>query len=259
MNAPASTPRPETIFRWDHPRRPWGVVLLFLAGSLAAHAFCFYLFRISYPPAMPLLPAPARLQVIDGNTEEGRAFLRWLEAEDPALASTTLRPPGQKAFALPSPAHQPSYAGRIPSLQLPEYGAAPASARPDPFPPGPVPRPSLSRAPAPVAGPTSILLGPEAGGERRPAGRVFASAHPGTPANARFRFAFDNHGIIRHIFREESSGDAALDEQARALLVGLRLPASAPGRETLIWSEAVFLWGNDLQPALPAAPPVGKP
>ena len=53
------------------------------------HALCFYAFQIIYPPAVALLPPPGRVTVIAPNTQEERVLLRWLEAEDPALASTT--------------------------------------------------------------------------------------------------------------------------------------------------------------------------
>ena len=62
------------------------------ARPLLLHALCFYVFQIIYPPAVALLPPPGRITVIAPNTEEGRVLLRWLEAEDPALASTTQPP-----------------------------------------------------------------------------------------------------------------------------------------------------------------------
>ena len=74
-----------------------------------AHAICFYLFQIVYPTSLALLPPPARVTFISPNSEEGRTLLRWIDAEDPAVAFTTQMPPGAKLGALPKTDHLPSY------------------------------------------------------------------------------------------------------------------------------------------------------
>ncbi|MEP7078228.1 MAG: hypothetical protein ABI795_04300, partial [Chthoniobacterales bacterium] len=67
-----------TVFRWDSPdRRRWGLAL-FIATSVALHAICFYVFQITYPPTVALLPPPARVNLITPATEEGRVLLRWV-------------------------------------------------------------------------------------------------------------------------------------------------------------------------------------
>jgi hypothetical protein len=88
----------------------------------------------------------------------------------------------------------------------------------------------------------------------------FRLTHPDAPDNARFRVAIDERGAIRFCFLVESSGDPALDEQARHFLQLCRLkrkgdlpPASG---SSLFWTTAVILWGNDLTPnSLPSATP----
>src|SRR5207237_904026 len=80
------------LFRWDSPRGEKLAIAIFLALSLAAHAFCFYIFQIVYPPTVALIPPPARVALITPASEEGRTLLRWIDAEDPALAFTTRRP-----------------------------------------------------------------------------------------------------------------------------------------------------------------------
>ena len=52
------------LFSWDSPRRGNLGVLAFLALSLVAHAFCFYIFQVVYPPTVTLLPPPARVALI---------------------------------------------------------------------------------------------------------------------------------------------------------------------------------------------------
>lgn len=88
MNVPSAAVN-DLVFRWEKPGRGKWTLSGFLLGSLFLHALGFYLFQIVYPPAVALLPPPGRVSLISPDTDEGRQLLRWLEAEDPALASTT--------------------------------------------------------------------------------------------------------------------------------------------------------------------------
>src|SRR5213596_3595331 len=97
------------IFGWDSPRREKLAITIFLALSLTAHALCFYVFQIVYPPTIALLPPPARVSLITPASEEGRTLLRWIDAEDPVLAFTTQRAPEARLRALPKIGHIPSY------------------------------------------------------------------------------------------------------------------------------------------------------
>src|SRR6266571_7626345 len=105
------------IFSWDSPRGEKLAITVFLAISLVAHAFCFYIFQIVYPPTVALLPPPARVSLITPASEEGRTLLRWIDAEDPALAFTTQRPLEARLRALPRVEHVPSYLAVEPVLK----------------------------------------------------------------------------------------------------------------------------------------------
>src|SRR6266478_9665891 len=139
------------IFGWASPRGEKLAITIFVAISLAAHALCFYIFQIVYPPTVALLPPPARVSLITPASEEGRTLLRWIDAEDPVLAFTTQRPPEARLRALPRVEHVPSYLSvepvlkevpplildlRIPSSQPP--GAAPFVHRKAPQTLGPI-------------------------------------------------------------------------------------------------------------------------
>src|SRR5947208_5649398 len=104
------------IFSWAPPRRRASALIVFLIASITLHAACFYIFQIVYPPTVALLPAPARLNVISPDDADSLALLRWVEAEDPALASTTQRPADYRPIALPRLEHIPSYAQHQPTL-----------------------------------------------------------------------------------------------------------------------------------------------
>src|SRR5437763_1434325 len=136
MNAPAAATN-DLVFAWEQPGRGKWTLIGFLFASLGLHAFGFYLFQIVYPPAVALLPSPGRVSLIAPDTDEGRQILRGLEAEDPALASTTQSAPDAKALVLPTIQHAPSYLGRQPVLKdLPP--PPPALRIPSARPPGPV-------------------------------------------------------------------------------------------------------------------------
>src|SRR5207247_8335460 len=97
------------IFSWESPGGQKLAITIFLALSLAAHALCFYIFQIVYPPMIALLPPPARVTLITSASEEGRTLLRWIDSEDPALAFTTSRPQETNLRALLKADHVPSY------------------------------------------------------------------------------------------------------------------------------------------------------
>src|SRR5438093_9766413 len=105
------------LFSWQSPRRRKIAIIAFLALSLVGHAFCFYIFQIVYPPTIALLPPPARVSLITPASEEGRTLLRWIDAEDPALAFTTQRAPEARLRTLPRVEHVPSYLAVAPVLK----------------------------------------------------------------------------------------------------------------------------------------------
>src|SRR5438874_2471826 len=216
MNASTTPP---LLFNWDPPRGRNLAITGFLIASLGAHAACFYLFQIVYPPTVSLTPAPQRVNLISANSEEGTALLRWVDAEDPALASTTRRPPGAKLHLLGNAQHVPSYFASEPNLK--EAPPLPVDLRiPSAQSPGPVPAPRPARAKPIEAAPTKVTFSHELARLGQPkfvTANFKASAHE-PPQNAQFRIAVDEQGAVRYCFILSSSGDAALDEQARERL-----------------------------------------
>ncbi|HEY3663080.1 MAG TPA: energy transducer TonB [Chthoniobacterales bacterium] len=236
------------LFHWERPRRRKVAIAGFLAASAALHALCFYLFQVVYPPAISLLPPPAQVSLIAPTSTESRTFLNWLEAEDPALASQTQRPADARAFQLPKVAHVPSYLAVPPRLkELPARRIAPAA--PSAMPPAPVPvAVAPESAPGPPA-PTSLIFS----GDLRelsvthPALKFRASVRD-APESARFRVAVDSLGAVRFSFLEQSSGDGALDEEARQALALCRftMAPKVPPNDSLTWATATFAFGTDL-------------
>jgi hypothetical protein len=250
------------VFDWTPPRKRNISLISFIAGSTVLHALCFYVFQIIYPPTVALLPPPARVNVINAATEEGRQLLRWIEAEDPALSSTTQLPPEATAVELPKPAHIPLYVNRRPALkEPPPY--EPDLRVPSPQPPGPVPisRPSPPAAPPSVAT-TLMFAGDDLGAPNLPQ-LQFATSSKEPPQAARFRVAISERGDVRHCFVESSSGDAALDAQARSYILQTRFPSAGnrarEAKDRLHWTTAIVEWGNDIAAPPPAPASAPKP
>lgn len=243
------------LFDWEHPRRRGRAIVVFIAASLLFHIFCFYVFQIVYPQTVVLLPPPARVSFIANNSEEGRALLRWIEAEDPALASATQRPPEARSRSLPSIEHIASYVNRQPALK--EIPAAVVDLRPpSALPPGPVPTPGVASSPTVGGVQTTVVFSEEIGqlGTAGFAQRKFAASSSEQPDSVRFRVAINQRGQIQYSFRINSSGDPTLDEQAREYVALIRFPERSTG-ESLVWGIATVNWGNDIaRPAASATP-----
>ncbi len=252
MSAPlASESDLGLVFVWDQPRRRRLAITGFVVASVVLHALCFYVFQIIYPPAVALLPPPGRVTVIAPNTEEGRVQLRWLEAEDPALASTTQSPADGKLLAMPTIQHAPSYLTRQPALKdIPPF--PPDSAVPSAHPPAPVEPPLASIQLVAKVAPTIVRLSPEleALGALQPPEMKFTTSGYESPQAAQFRVAVNETGAIRYCFVARSSGDTALDEQARRYLALCRFPAARNSRSEILsgflWGTATIEWGNDI-------------
>ena len=266
MNGPTAAAN-DLVFGWEKPGRGKWTLSGFILGSLFLHALGFYLFQIVYPPAVALLPPPGRVSLIAPDTDEGRQLLRWLEAEDPALTSTTQLAPDARALTLPTIQHAPSYLGRQPTLkELPP--PPPALRIPSARPPAPVEKTSI---PAPTVMrpvPTMTRFSPELDSlisPQTPEPKFNASTHE-PPQPARFLIAVNEKGEVRHCFLQNSSGDPALDEQARKFLAATRFPAirNSPSSSvkatadesstiaSLTWGGVTLEWGNDV--TLPPSP-----
>ena len=239
------------LFSWDSPRRRQAAFLAFLALSLLAHAVCFYIFQVVYPPTVTLLPPPARVALITPASEEGRTLLRWIDAEDPAVAFTTHRPPEARLRALPKVEHVPSYHAMEPTLK--ELPALEVDSRaPDSQPPAAVPLMREKSASAAGSIPTSVSFSKEldAFGSATLPELKFAASNGEAPEAIRFRVAISKLGEIRYCFPMNSSGDPGLDEQARLYLTRCRFSRSELGGgkpdASLTWGIAIIEWGNDI-------------
>jgi hypothetical protein len=261
MNPPLAS-EDDLIFGWERPGRGKWTIAGFLIGSLIAHALGFYIFQIVYPPAVTLLPPPGRVSLIAPNSDEGRLLLRWLDAEDPALASTTQALADEKSLVMPTIQHAPSYLTRQPALK--ELPPAPSPLRiPSARPPAPVEQSANPVQAVSKMVPTVIRFSSEfetVGAAQTPELKFSASGHE-SPQAAQFRIGVSKNGEVRHCFLQSSSGDAALDEQARKYLALTRFPLLPPSSTVadLTWGTATIEWGNDIAPSSPPNPAPSTP
>lgn len=250
MQPPLTGAEFSPIFDWSSAPKGKLTLLGFIGASALLHALCFYVFQIIYPPAVALLPPPARINLITPETEDGRILLRWIEAEDPALPSSTQRQPEAPGVELPSPVHLPSYWQRQPALRK-SPPPQPDLRVPSSHPPAPV-RSSRIAAPRPLPPVASAIL---FSGDI-PRMRVlytpelkFTPSTKELPQSAHFRIGVSTLGSIRYCFLERSSGDPVLDEQARAYLLLCRLSFSATAQSEspgVLWTTASVIWGSDI-------------
>ena len=252
MNSAASEIAAEPLlFSWDPPRRRKTTLAAFLVLSLMAHALCFYVFQIVYPTPVALLPPPARVTFIAPDSEEGRTLLRWIDAEDPAVAFTTHPAPGAKLAALPKTNHLPSYSTVEPTLkELPPL--KPDLRIPSSRPPSAVHSVARKSASARGIARTYISFSKEFDQFGTPSvpqsGLAMSTGE--TSDTLRFRVAVNNLGEIRYCFPINSSGDAMLDEQARLQIVRSRFGPTGQTDtnrgSSLVWGTATIQWGSNV-------------
>ena len=260
MSAP--TANESLLFAWEPASTRRFAIFGFIALSVVGHAICFYLFQIVYPPTVALLPPPARVNIISENTEQGRTLLRWIAAEDPALATTTQRPAEAKAFLVPKLSHVPSYSTIQPALK-PLPATVPDLQAPSSQPPAPVPTERVTKTEPLPTTPTAIVFSENLdslGAVEKPAMMKFSASTREPPQSASFRVGVTQNGVVRYCFLQDPSGDSALDEQARAYVMRCRfVPKETTAIENpdhLNWATATIEWGNDVvaPPSAPASP-----
>jgi hypothetical protein len=263
MTSPATSEAEfATVFDWNPPWSRKLSLLSFVAASAALHALCFYIFQIVYPPTAAPPPPPARVNIITPASEEGRVILRWIEAEDPALSSTTQRPPNASAFLPPKPDYVPSYVNRQPALkEVPPF--EPDLRVPSSRPPAPVATPRAATPDAATRVPTSVTFSDEGElGAPALSPLQFTASNKEPPQAAEFRIGVGAGGDVRYCFLQDSSGDSVLDEQARRYLLLARFPAIESRKSKIendvFWTTATIEWGNDVAAPLanPAEPRV---
>jgi hypothetical protein len=240
------------IFNWPGH----GHVSLALPGfiilSVILHAATFLVFRIVYPVSATILKPPAQLTLVTPANEAGRAFLRWLDTQDPTALTRTpeIMPPS--LLDLP---YRPSYADmQTQPVMVDEHRGGTV------YPPVRSPlsliggsRQAAPALPEPATAPQTTVLftgglahrGLNEHGAIKLQARTAAALAP-----ARFLVCVNARGEIRNSFLQTSSGSSDIDREAAQQLAGLMFE---PADAAFTWGFATFHWGADA--FAPAAPP----
>lgn len=257
MNALSASP---LIFNWNQLRSRNLAIAGFIAASFALHLAGFYLFQVVYPATVSLLPSPQRVNLLTATSEQTATLLRWIDAEDPALISATRRPLHAQRYEIGKVEHIPSYFAAEPALKEPPPSTVDLRL-PSVEAPGLVPMQTrLPVSPARIS-PTQVTFS----NELRDLGQAsfdaanFKTSRREPPQNAQFRVAVDASGAVRYCFSLNSSGDPALDQQAREHLALCRFARKSISSDgALVWGVATIEWGNDIAAAMeqptPGAP-----
>jgi hypothetical protein len=187
------------------------------------------------------------------GTPDADAILRWIDAEDPALAAEPGKAPVPGLMSLP---YIPSY-----STVHAKPAMAPAPEQPLPYPAGvegldlvKIASAHQAASPPPPPPVTTALSfsGPLANAALEPLPPLdrLREADLGEVQPARFLLGVSDRGEVRYVFLQDSSGDKTLDARASRLLEQIRFRASS---EPLTWGFATFYWG----PAVFARPASG--
>jgi hypothetical protein len=157
-------------------------------------------------------------------------------------------------------AHLPSYVAVEPALK--EIPPPDLDLRiPSSQPPGAVPFVHRQAASAVPPTTTSIAFSKElqAFGPPILPDLGFAVSSRETPETVRFRIAVSGIGEVRYCFPVNSSGDPALDEQARRYLTLCRFSRTSASAEKvtsfLTWGIAAIEWGSDVARPRPTPTP----
>lgn len=241
------------IFQWERRARSRWRLASMLAASLLAHAGSFYVFQVAYTPTGTQLPAPARVVLVPLDRPENAPLARWLATNDPALTTRPAAPPAAQTLGAVGFRYVPSYDGAQPPfkpLDRTETAANPAPPRL--YAPGPVPVPPPTVAPSARTrglGQTTrvVLTGPVAlrAGATLPPVRFRVSEGANVLDPTTFLVGVRGGDNAPLVFRQGTSGSAALDEYARGYLDGVALAAATPDAG-LVWGTATFYWGGDV-------------
>jgi hypothetical protein len=248
------------VFRW--PERNASLLLpAFLLLSLAGHAIAFFLFQVAYPPAVGVTPPPAQITLITADQPESAAFLRWVQAQDPAVVGSVqeVAPPPDLGQLL----YRPSYATARPFRMEVE----PAQTQPA-FPAARTLLDSRDDSPAPAPAPVRRSVPNSLAFSEGLAARDAAPNAPiqlATPSRAHLRptvflVGIGGKGEVRYCFPQSgseagSSSDPKIDEQAELLL---RAHPFSPSSTPLQWGFATFTWGAQAQESAAPRPEAAR-
>lgn len=227
------------IFDWT-PLRLNQPLIGFVAASLLVHFAAFYLFHIVYPTTSSLLPAAARISVLNPKNPDDHRILDWAELHDPsALSMPKFR---NDLVSDLVPHYRPSFSTTSPS-PLPE---------PQPTIPLQTASPSLFSAEAlfplrkkPIVAPTERAFATqlEFGHNLQSRRPMFSGSLPSASEvlePTTFFVGVNREGRVEHLFLWQTSGNDRRDSEAERFLRQIQFETGP----STAWDLVKFRWGT---------------
>jgi hypothetical protein len=232
--------QPEAGFIFDWRKSHWDYRLpVLIAISFFAHIFCFYIFRVIYPPTTSLLPPSAQVTVLDPNRSQDKNLLEWVAMNNPANVS--------------APTFDTRLITQVVPPYKPIYSTLPVELkRTDPVKPQDQGIPSLFSVetllpmrsqPQEGSAMRSFPTRLEITSTLRPRAPPFWPALPASSALAEPTSIFlgvDPEGKADYAFLTQSSGSGPLDQKAEDFIRSIRFKPDA----NRTWGMATLHWGG---------------
>ena len=233
-------------FHWPDARHVSFVLPGFIALSILVHALAFGVLQVEYPKAASIALPPAQVSLLEPSTPEKQAFLKWIDAQDPALNS---KPADVLPPDLVSVPYEPTYAKSRTQPKSPPEEAVSVS-----FPPAESPAAIVEHAitakkppavPVPSL-PTRVRVSGDLASRKmtnQPSLSDFP-VHASTELEpTRFLVGVGERGDLRYSFLQAGCGDNKIDEQAGRRLSQFEF---APGSSSTTWGVITFYWGKEV-------------
>ena len=215
------------VFAWEHPRRRKAAIIG-ISARVAGAARPLLLRLSNHLSAGGRALAAAGARHRDRTQHRGRArSVALARSRRSGARLHHAAASDEKSLTIPTIQHAPSYLTRQPALKeappLPPDPGVPSAQPPGPVEPLPALNPNRGRRPRRQS--CAFHRNSRRSASRRRPEMKFTASRRESPQAAQFRVAVDENGEVRYCFLENSSGDAALDEQARKYLALCRFSA----------------------------------
>jgi hypothetical protein len=237
------------VFDWPSRHAVHVAVPAMMMVSVLLHGAGLFVFQLKPPSEPASTRRTASVFFLSPTSPDHGKFLPVIASADPSLFSATLSE-DPDIWRLPASDYSPSFDEARPEFYPPPAETQPVPARLLSFDSVKARSPQSKKRPAaPAALPTRIVLeGGHSGMEfERAPGISFAAPVRKNLAPMEFLMASGPDGRILHAFPLTSSGDEQIDRSALRALIGGHVRGPNASSKEVIWGQATFLWGSDVQ------------
>lgn len=226
------------IFDWQKSRWDYRLPVL-IAISFIVHIFCFYIFRVVYPPTTSLLPPSAQVTILDPNRPQDRSLLDWVTMNNPANVSAPRFDAG--VIDQVTPKYKPIYSTLAVELRRGESAKPEPEAIPSLFSAETL-LPMRSQPPEEVIAktfPTRL----EIASTLQSRAPVTLAALPTSSALSEPTSIFigvNPDGAADYVFLKQSSGNSSLDQKAEDFIRGVKFKPDS----NRTWGVVTLHWGG---------------